>query len=77
MGFLFSFGIFFPVFMDYFHESREKTGKLHASLHADAIYRYRRQNKLPSKKELYKLPARTECRFYSALITKINFVLRL
>ncbi|XP_020630410.1 monocarboxylate transporter 3-like [Orbicella faveolata] len=25
LGFLFSFGIFFPVFMDYFHESREKT----------------------------------------------------
>ena len=27
MGFVFSFGIFFPVFMDYFQESREKTGK--------------------------------------------------
>ena len=27
-GFVFSFGIFFPVFMDYFNESREKTGKL-------------------------------------------------
>ena len=27
LGFVFSFGIFFPVFMDYFHESREKTGK--------------------------------------------------
>ena len=26
MGFVFSFGIFFPVFMDYFKESREKTG---------------------------------------------------
>ena len=26
MGFVFSFGIFFPVFMDYFQESREKTG---------------------------------------------------
>ncbi|KAJ7393160.1 hypothetical protein OS493_006126 [Desmophyllum pertusum] len=25
MGFVFSFGIFFPVFMDYFQESREKT----------------------------------------------------
>ncbi|KAJ7393157.1 hypothetical protein OS493_006123 [Desmophyllum pertusum] len=25
MGFVYSFGIFFPVFMDYFHESREKT----------------------------------------------------
>lgn len=25
MGFVFSFGIFFPVFMDYFNESREKT----------------------------------------------------
>jgi len=30
MGFVFSFGIFFPVFMDYFNESREKTGKLQA-----------------------------------------------
>lgn len=29
MGFVFSFGIFFPVFMDYFQESREKTG-MHA-----------------------------------------------
>ena len=28
LGFVFSFGIFFPVFMDYFNESREKTGKL-------------------------------------------------
>ena len=28
MGFVFSFGVFFPVFMDYFNESREKTGKL-------------------------------------------------
>ena len=26
LGFVFSFGIFFPVFMDYFQESREKTG---------------------------------------------------
>ncbi|KAK2556323.1 hypothetical protein P5673_021544 [Acropora cervicornis] len=25
LGFVFSFGIFFPVFMDYFQESREKT----------------------------------------------------
>lgn len=29
LGFVFSFGIFFPVFMDYFNESREKTGKLY------------------------------------------------
>ena len=27
MGFVFSFGIFFPVFIDFFKESREKTGK--------------------------------------------------
>ena len=27
MGFVFSFGIFFPVFMDHFQETREKTGK--------------------------------------------------
>ena len=26
MGIVFSFGIFFPVFMDYFQESRQKTG---------------------------------------------------
>lgn len=27
LAFVFSFGIFFPVFMDYFKETREKTGK--------------------------------------------------
>ena len=26
MGFVFSFGIFFPVFMDYFKEDRQRTG---------------------------------------------------
>lgn len=26
VGFVFSFGIFFPVFMDYFNEDRERTG---------------------------------------------------
>ena len=26
IGFVFSFGIFFPVFMDYFEEDRERTG---------------------------------------------------
>ena len=30
LGFVFSFGIFFPVFMDYFQESREKTGNLYS-----------------------------------------------
>lgn len=30
MGFVFSFGVFLPVFMDYFRESREKTGKYNA-----------------------------------------------
>ena len=28
MGFVFSFGVFFPVFVKYFQETREKTGKL-------------------------------------------------
>ena len=51
LGFLFSFGIFFPMFMDYFHESREKTGKLQA-LHVDAIYSCRRHNKPSGKKTL-------------------------
>ena len=27
MGFLFSFGVLFPVFMEYFRETREKTGE--------------------------------------------------
>ena len=26
MGFVFSFGIFFPVFMEFFDEDRERTG---------------------------------------------------
>ena len=32
LGFVFSFGIFFPVFMDYFQESREKTGNVICTL---------------------------------------------
>ncbi|PFX23571.1 hypothetical protein AWC38_SpisGene11862 [Stylophora pistillata] len=34
MGFVFSFGIFFPVFIDYFQESREKTGLMADSLNS-------------------------------------------
>jgi len=30
-GFVFSFGIFFPVFMDYFKEDRERTGMNYSS----------------------------------------------
>lgn len=32
LAFVFSFGIFFPVFMDYFKETREKTGKSFVSI---------------------------------------------
>ena len=31
MGFLFSFGVLFPVFMEYFRETREKTGECHTT----------------------------------------------
>ena len=59
--------------MDYFHESREKTGKLQA-LHVDAIYSCRRHNKPSGKKKLYKLPLGNS--IYSTLNTKIRVLIR-